>query len=342
MQAARIPERNKLRGVRYAVTHDGIELAVLNVLDAPFVLNPPTDLPAMLERFIAQQRALTRIPRIVRSAMFRVVLRGSVLGTALRRAGGSFLGGLDTYMMKLGEHALPSALVKPVDRRLANALPALSMRMRLVDMARLTADCAIADLGAAPGRPLRFLNIAGGPASDSLNALIVIAAHAPELLVARRIEIVVLDGDDAGPAFGARMLAELSAAAGPLHGIDVGLVHTPYDWRRADDLRPVLVQARASDAITVVSSEGGLFEYGSDDEILANLQVIRSELGEAARVVGSVTRSDEAMRLLRENSPIPTRPRGIAKFADLVAPARYRVARVLEGPLSDQVVLEAQ
>ena len=46
------------------------------------------------------------------------------------------------------------------------------------------------------------MNIAGGPAIDCLNTLIVLRNEHPHLLEGRIIQIDVLDPDEAGPAFG--------------------------------------------------------------------------------------------------------------------------------------------
>ena len=43
----------------------------------------------------------------------------------------------------------------------------------------------------------------------------------------------------------------------------------------------------------VASSEGGLFEYGSDDDIARNLASLHAEGRGAKAVVGSVTSGDE-------------------------------------------------
>src|SRR5262249_50207382 len=101
-------------------------------------------------------------------------------------------------------------------------LPAFAMRLRLQDMARLLVEAARSALEqTSRGRPLYFMNIAGGAAMDSLNALILLARDDSKLLDARRVEVVVLDLDTAGPHFGARALSVLKAPGAPLAGFDV-------------------------------------------------------------------------------------------------------------------------
>ena len=87
------------------------------------------------------------------------------------------------------------------------------------------------------------------------------------------------------------------------------------------------------------SSEGGLFEYGSDAEIENNLKTLRA-FDEVIAVVGSVTRSDELAHRLRQNSAAATRPRGLQVFSSLVNKSGWRIVEAVERPLSDQVLLK--
>jgi hypothetical protein len=246
---------------------------------------------------------------------------------------------MSTYLLKLGPDNLGDAYARPIDRRIAAALPALAVRWRLADMARLLADRLAPLLEARAGSPLRFVNIAGGPAMDSLNALLLLARDRPALLAGRAVAIDVLDGDAGGPTFGARALAALSAPGAPLHGVDARLRHVAYDWNDPRPLRGVLDDARAAGAIAIGSSEGGLFEYGSDDAILANLTAAHEAALPDFAMLGSVTRADRPVQRLRETSQPATRPRGLDVFRELVARAGWRVERVIERPFSDQVVM---
>ena len=210
--------------------------------------------------------------------------------------------GIHTYLLKLGPDMLGSAYSEPIDRRIAAALPSLNVRLRLQDVARLMADALAPALAAGPARPLHFINIAGGPAMDSLNALIVLRKEHPDAVRNREIVIEVLDLDDAGPAFGNSALEALTQAGAPLHGMNATFRYVQYNWAETARLTAALSAARDSGAIIVCSSEGGLFEYGSDDEIEANLKALRSPANVLA-VVGSVTRSDELVKSLMATSP---------------------------------------
>jgi len=87
------------------------------------------------------------------------------------------------------------------------------------------------------------------------------------------------------------------------------------------------------------SSEGGLFEYGTDEAIASNLKY----LGECTRkdfaMIGSVTRADEPIQRLRQMPQPATRPRGLDVFRALVERAGWRVQRATERPFSDHVTL---
>src|SRR5262249_38660767 len=150
-----------------------------------------------------------------------------------------------------------------------------SMRMRLQNVAGFMADALGPALEAAPGVPVHLVNIAGGPAIDSLNALILLRRDRRSALEGRSVHIHVFDQDTAGPTFGARALNALKEPGARLHGLDVTFRHVLYDWRQTATLSPEVALLDLSRAVWAASSEGGLFEYGSDEEIVSNLKVLR-------------------------------------------------------------------
>lgn len=88
----------------------------------------------------------------------------------------------------------------------------------------------------------------------------------------------------------------------------------------------------------ICSSEGGLFEYGSDSEIEANLKRLRAA-AEVLAVVGSVTRADELARKLFKLGGAALHPRGSEVFRALAERTGWQITRAVERPFSDQVVL---
>lgn len=334
------PEVNKRTGVFYAFTRDGVELPVVDVTDPAFAISiTDSEQHAMVERFLQDGIPLAKLPKPLRELALRFLLRQSVLAQGIDQARGSFMSGMQTYLLKLGPEMLGSAYAKPIDRQIAGTLPSFCVRLRLQDMAELMAETLLPLLSEAPIRPLRFVNIAGGPAMDSLNALIVVNRKRPGVLAERAIEIDVLDLDQAGPAFGESALAALSQSNAPLHGLRIAFNHRPYNWACGEDLTGLMQRTKLEHPITICSSEGGLFEYGSDEEIVSNLRTLRSQANVVA-VTGSVTRSDEPVQQLRKATTAKTRPRGLTVFRNLISPTGWAIERVIERPFSDQVVLK--
>jgi hypothetical protein len=206
-------------------------------------------------------------------------------------------------------------------------------------MARLLADSLAATLANRPDRPACLVNIAGGAAADSWNALIHVHAARPELLVDRRIVTVVLDLDSHGPAFGQRAFGELCSPGAPLSGLEIVSRYVPYHWADPAALRQTLDEVGAIEAACAVSSEGGLFEYGSDTEILANLEILYGGTAFDTSVVGSVTRDGEPVRLSQSANRVSTRPRTLDAFRALVLRAGWIVREVYERPFTYNVSL---
>ncbi len=324
-------------GVCYAADENGVELPVVDVTHPEFALSiGPDEQKALVQSFMRQQRPFRFLPQWLQRRFMARMVRDSVLVRALRTADGTYLSGLRTYLLKLGPNNLDAITTHPIDRRIAASVPVLSVRLRMQDVANLLSELLAPSLLAHPGRPLHLLNIAGGPAMDSINTLILLKRDHPQVLVGRQVVICVLDLDAAGPAFGARALAALSVPGAPLHGVEVEFRRLSYDWSRPADLAPVLAASRRENALVAASSEGGLFDYGSDEEIVGNLEMLREA---ALLVVGSVTRADEPMRTMQKNSTVRLQLRGLAAFGALADRAGWKIARAIERPVSDQVAL---
>lgn len=320
--------------VLHAMTDDGRSLPVIDVTNPAFAVTATEgELAAMSEQFVLESKQRPEMPAPLREALQR-----SVLGRGLIAAAGTFLTGMNTYLLKLGPDNLGTD-ADPIDRRIAESFPAFTARLRLQDMARLLADGLVPTLGARPGRPVCLINIAGGPAADSWNALIHLHDEHSALLSGREIRIVVLDLDDRGPGFGGRALAALGAPGGRLSGLEIGFQHVTYEWSDADRLRQALDDLHATEAACAISTEAGLFEYGSDMEIVTNLANLRAGTAPDASVVGSVTRDGEPVRWSQAASRVSTRPRTIEAFRDLADQAGWTVQRVIERPFSYHVRL---
>jgi hypothetical protein len=322
------------REVLYATTEEGVRTAVIDVTHPAFTVTvTESELAAMAEQYILEAGQQREVPEAVREA-----LRNSTLGRALMAASGTFLDGMTTYRLKLGPENLGEG-ASPIDRRIAASFPAFTARLRLQDMAILMAEGLVRTLAIEPHRGGCLINIAGGAGADSWNALIHLYGEKAGLLTGKNIEIAILDLDARGAAFGVRASEALCAPGAPLSGLDVSLQYLSYEWSDTSRLRKVLEGLNAREAACGISSEGGLFEYGSDEEIVSNLRALHAGTSPDAIVVGSVTRDGALVRASLIASRVATRPRTMEGFRGLCEEAGWRVERVIERPFSYHVRL---
>lgn len=324
MSAPPFPE-----GVRHALDPAGRALAIVDVTHPAFQVDDSAEALAALERrFLEDDARREKLPGFLVRPLLWLVLRRSLLARGLR--GGRFLSGLDTYLYKLGPDLLPPGAA-PIDRVIAASLPAVSVRLRLVDMAHLLAEALVVR---GPGR-LVLVNLGGGACLDSLNALLLLRRDHPTTLEGRAVSILALDGDDVGAAFGARCLASLRE--GPLAGVDIAFRHARYDWNAPDTLPGLL--GGLEGAQVAVSSEGALFEYADDATVRANLAALGKSLPAGAVCVGSVTSDTDLARRSSRSTPIRLQPRSVAAFEALAAAAGWRADAWVERPCCRDVRL---
>jgi hypothetical protein len=267
----------------------------------------------------------------------------SILMRATTDAADSILPGIATYLFKLGPANLGDGYASDLDRAIAAGITPLSMRLRLRHMARALADGLAPMLSSRPG-PLQIVNIAGGPAGDALNALILLWKERRELLC-RPVSIHVLDTDAAGPGFGARALEALRGAGAPLEGLNATLLHVPYDWAETPALRRFLRPLADSDAILAGTSEGGLFEYPDDGQMVDNLQVLRDGTPPDFFFVGTVLRDmttiDPRLASMESMKGRPSiRFMGLAQFGALARRAGWVVTEHWDEAIHHVVRLE--
>jgi hypothetical protein len=320
-----------------AATRDGVTLPVIDVTDPRFAVpDDAAGLARLTEALHEETRRNRRLPQFVMRWLIRRAARRSRLLQALFGGTASFVDGITTYVMKLGADNLPPPYDGAMDRRVADSPYMTLLRLRTQQVAKLTAEALAPELAHAGAAPLHFVNIAGGPAIDSLNALILLRRRDAALLQ-RPIVVHVLDRDDAGPFFGRNALAALMQDGAPLAGLDVAFDHRAYDWNDTASLAALLRETSAAGAVVGASSEGGLFEYGGDEAIVANLAALRA--GGVRAVCGSVTSANEGHRRNIAATRFKLHPRGLAGFAPLAARGGFRIARSEPAQLSDQVWL---
>lgn len=336
-----IPEQNKKPGVCYAASDDGIELPVIDVTHPAFACElGPAELSTLIDEAVRDSATVKNTPPEVLCA----IAAQSILARGWVQSVGSFMSGMITYLNRLGPENLGDGYAGPIDRRMAAGLMALSFRFRLRDVARLIADALAPLVAVREDRPVHLFNIGGGPAADSLNGLILIHKEHPERLRGHRISIEVLDLDAEGPCFGSRALSALLAQNAPLGGLDATFQIVKYDWSGVAELRKALAGVGEMGA-GVCSSEGGLFDYGSDEDIVANLTVLRDATPADFVVVGSVVRDVATLdpRLKATTGP-QGRPLirylGLDAFRPLAQRAGWSVDRVIDSVAHHAVSLK--
>jgi hypothetical protein len=140
----------------------------------------------------------------------------------------------------------------------------------------------------------------------------------------------VLDLDKSGPDFGSRALSALIADGAKLHGLNVTLNYIEYNWSDVAVLKRTIDKIE-KDAVVAASSEAGLFEYGSDHDIIANLKAIRRGTPEDTFMVGSVIRDEINTRVARKSTNIVIRPFRLEVFKTLIGGAGWAVDRMTGG-----------
>jgi len=339
----KIPEPNKKPNICYAVTDDGLELPVINVTNPAFeIALDETELNAQLEQFLHDAKGPANIPPLLRGLMFAYMRSQSVLMRGLMGADGTFLSGMNTYLLKLGADNLNKNFFSEIDRRIAESPASTFARLRLQDISRLLAENLALPLRANKKATLHLLNIGGGPAIDSINALMVLQKEHSGLLDGRPIFIHSLDLDNAGPNFGARALKALQSESAPLHGLDIRFEHIPYNWSDPISLRNYL-KSLDGQSICAASSEGALFEYGSDEDVSGNLRALFDVTLPDTVVAGSVTRADELGLKLNGHGlghRAALQFRGLEAFTALALHTGWKVAKSIDRPLSHDVLLK--
>ncbi|WP_449510434.1 hypothetical protein [Devosia sp.] len=244
-----------------------------------------------------------------------------------------YLDGWATYLLKIGAENLPSS-ASDIERRLLASPNALSLRVRLQQLSHVIADY----MAKAPNAPsFRLISLGGGTAIELLNALLICIKQ-PGARVLPLIEIAVLDIDGEGSGFGSASLEALRQLGGPLAGIEVSLTFYAYSWAEPSTFSGIADQWRRDGACMIVSSEGALFEYASNETVEANLR-FWWEAG-AKAVVGSAIRADAAGGAMVQRSPFPLYARSTERVDLLAKATGYRLTSAVEGVATDQFILE--
>jgi hypothetical protein len=320
----------------FARTHAGYDLPIIDVTHPRFaVADDAAARAARKEALFRDERQRRWIPIFLLRFLLRRFAKKSRLVSIMFGHQSPYLDGLSTYVMKLGADNLVAPFDSPADRRFAASPHITLLRLRTQQTATLIAQGIADDPVFATGAPLHLVNIAGGPALDSINSLILLRRMRPELL-RRAIAIHVLDRNEDGAFFGANALDVLKRDGNPLADIDVTFELRDYDWNETAGLTRLLEKVKTMGGVVAASSEGGLFEYGSDEAIIANLNALHDH---TRFIAGSVTSGDAARRRMIAISGFQVVARGLEGFRPLAEAARFAIVRAETTLLSDQVLL---
>lgn len=285
----------KIRGISYACTSDGIELPVLDITHPLFIESINEEkLKKILQEIgsKAGERAesFNRIPRFIKNFLAK---RSYIMAGILDQSPeNSYLSGLSTMMMKLGPGLISRGNKGFFDRLASKAVGSVMLRMRVRDASEMLAGSIIESLPASRDKELCLINIGGGAATDSINALIIIHKSDPALLKGKNLEIIILDIDDYGPYFACESIKSLTSSQGVLYGLTIDCKHISYDWENTEPLKNI-IQSR-KEKLIICSSEGGLFEYGGKNQILNNLEVFE-ELPGIVRFTGTALKGTDSI-----------------------------------------------
>ncbi len=284
-------ETQKKPGVSYALTDEGIELPVIDVTHDAFRLSlTDTDRDEMALAFVKEQEPLLQMRPFFRKMLLAAVLRGSILADAIRASRESYLSGLGTYLLKSAPTiwALPTRSRSTCALRIAPLLRGAppSARRRALDLGRARAAARSETAGARENHRHRRWTGHRCMERRHFGSIGVVGSSRRHSHSRRRSSRTFLRK---------RALAALLAEHAPLHGLDISLEHQFYDWTEAKTLRDRIGDL---DGIAIGLSEGGLFEYGADDIVLANLEALRDVTPADFKMAGSVTRNDETTKVL--------------------------------------------
>jgi hypothetical protein len=161
--------------LRRAATRDGVMLPVIDVTDPRFAISDdPESLAHLFAQASAEEQKNRRLPAFIMRFLLRRAAKRSRLLRAIFSGDATFLDGTTTYVMKLGADNLPPPYDNRMDKRVAASAHLMLLRLRTQQVAHLLADGLATALAQGPALPLALVNIAGGPAIDSMNALILL------------------------------------------------------------------------------------------------------------------------------------------------------------------------
>jgi hypothetical protein len=276
MKKKLVNKQSKISGISYTFTYTGIELPVLDITHPLFISTIDEDAFKSLSLKAAQKaEQIKKLPFFIKKIMAK-----------LSKMENTYMSGMTTLIMKLGHNLIKGVRVGFWIKFGSKKINAIALRMRLRDICKYQAEILIPQLKKTPQKSLCFINIAGGAASDTINTLILIQKNEPLLLKERKIEINILDIDTYGPYFAKQCIEVLKESNSYFNGLDISFRHIQNNWTNTQKLSDLLTERK--EWIQLCTSEGGLFEYGSDKEIIENLNTAYDNSADDMQIAGTL------------------------------------------------------
>jgi hypothetical protein len=326
--------KNKLPGLSYVFTINGVELPVLDITHPGFISSIDENRLKKLIPYIeknAEKNAekFNKLPKYIKNYF----VKHSFAMAELLQNETSFATGISTLMMKLGPNLIGKGKKRFWDRSVSKGFGSLLIRMRMRDISKCQAEELIPLLNKSPEKSLCFINIAGGSACDSINALFLIQKENPSLLKNKKIEINVLDIDTYGPAFAEECINALKLPSNKFNELDISFRHINYDWNHTQKLLELLLERK--EWLQICSSEGGLFEYCSDDLIIQNLKILYDNSPEDIIITGTLLHDIETIdagfvAALKISTSIKPRLLGINGLNSIIENNKWKLYKTIE------------
>jgi hypothetical protein len=280
--------KNKIQGLSYTFTLNNVELPVLDITHPLFIssINEVKLKKMLLEAGKNAEKTAEKFNNMPSFLKTYLANHSFTMSELLQNKGDSaFLSGVSTLMLKLGPGLIGKGRKRFFERLASRGIGGIVLRMRVRDISKCQASALIPILRQSPGKNLCMINIAGGAASDSINTLFLILQEDPVLLKNRKIEIDVLDIDSFGPSFAGNCITALKNG-GRFNNTDVSFRYINYDWNNTEALTKILTERK--EWLQLCSSEGGLFEYCSDEVIDKNLTTLFNNSNNELIISGSL------------------------------------------------------
>jgi hypothetical protein len=167
----------------------------------------------------------------------------------------------------------------------------------------------------------------GGTACDSINSLILLYKKNSSLLKNKEIEINVFDIDKFGPSFAKNCVESLKSKGNYFCELNISFNHLYYNWNDTKVLSDFL--SKRKEWLVITSSEGGLFEYASDEDIISNLNVLSDKYPGKMKIIGSaihdINKVDAGITASMKLTNIKARLMGLEGFKGILNKTSWNI-----------------